>query len=872
VERRTVVVPRDRPLAGAGRDRRAAAGSALRLDGRASRPALGKRSRLRYRWQVVVKPQGSKVKLRGASSPRPRLRADKPGLYRVQLLVSEPRRVGGRQVQRSASDVVTLTSVPNLPPIGQTVETMAANGKSGAEADTGIRIGPKTYWLGRPQGNDFQVVILERTTLAPLYAASIGSDPDDLVKLEEALKAAGSEGLVLISNPALPGGDPENQYAVELAERIGVRIAPIKSGREGWSAIGTFHAKNGGYLGAGSNSNPQGGLELRGNLSGYLQLTSGGAFAFNPGSRVAFDTSAPGSGFRNNTIKVGSAEYEVNFPDCSNGGFQVQVLLAETLAPAAESLPFITSSGGNCGQYDEAEQKRMAEYLNSITTGGGPGIEGPKLVIVQSLGNPYDSGSESWNLIASALAKLGGSPTVFAEARSSYTLVGGVGVYHLPLTEASQTLTGKAARITGLLKPERQGTYAPLLSSPTGGTSFQLSSIAYQPSQPWPASQEAGEKKALQYIAEKVLKLEAPTLGKSCYVPARPDVRSQYCNEEYRFEWSSWVGTLERAEFKSGEGFGKSEWEAVTKQLYEKEFRTVQRIWNFTAEIQQVFGVAAGKNQVDLNGIASEIKKALTPPQTSEAVGWWLELFGNFASTGSYFSWGIEGENVQKTLGVIQGALFETAASIYGPTGEPLLDEFQVSVNDLAEDLGGRFVDASIAVGSLGEILVSDWGKLRAIQESGLLGFNNKGYAKSLEALKYGTEQWSWQKLMPAAYEAIKIEPGSLNEPLPEHAGAYRCVYKFGRDYPEYNPFGGTPEGAELKIAQAPESIGVLVIKGSRLPSGGSLEAHYPKTPTQKLMETLLNSEAKGGVGLYKPWFFRDAFDYPAKGTRTVSC
>ncbi len=68
------------------------------------------------------------------------------------------------------------------------------------------------------------------------------------------------------------------------------------------------------------------------------------------------------------------------------------------------------------------------------------------------------------------------------------------------------------------------------------------------------------------------------------------------------------------------------------------------------------------------------------------------------------------------------------------------------------------------------------------------------------------------------------------------------------------------------------DSIGVLVIKGSKLPSNEFSGERFPRTPTQKLMEPLFKSAAEGGIGLYKPWFFRDAFDYPSKGTRTVSC
>ena len=871
VERRTIRVSRRTPLAGAGRDRRAAAGDGVRLDGRSSRAAVAAPARLRYRWKVVAKPRGAKAKLLRAGSSRPTLRADRPGRFRVRLTVSEPRRSGGRYVLRSATDLVTVTAVQSLPPIGQPIETMVYNGKSGGEADTGIRIGARTYWLGMPKGNDFQAVILERETLAPLYAESFSDQGSGYETLEKQIAKYGAKALVVVSVPNLSGQAMPNLALASIAKGLGADVFPIRNGRPGWSVIGVPGTKEGAYLGAGSNPDPSGSVDVRGGLRGYLQETSAGAFAFTPRERVLFETSAPGGGPRSNTIKVGAATYQGQLPECASGGFQAVVLLAETLAPVGEGT-FVTNGGGNCGAYDEDEQKRMAEFLGGVQLEGAPASEGPKLVLVQSMGSPYDPAAKAWDQVATALERLGGTGPVFAEARAGYALVGGLGLQRLPLAEASETLTGKAARIAGLLRQDRTGAYAPSLSSPTAGTTYPLSAIAYQPTQPWPVSTGAAVRSALRYAAEDVLKLEAPTLANSCYVPAQPDVRSEYCNLEYRNKWTAYAQKLEEAKFEPGHGFAKPEWEAVVGQLAGKEFETVGSVWNFVDFMQQVFGISSGRNLVDLNGIATEIKKAITPPSTSESIGWWLELFGNFASTGSYFSFGLEGEYVQKVLGALQGGLFETASSIYGPSGEPLLGEFEIAADDLAIDLSERYVAATVELGFLGELLVSDFGKLTAIKESGLLGYSSKGYGSSLEALRAGAKQWSYQELLPAAYEGIAIRPGSLNEPLPASAGPYQCVGRIGeRDYVSYNPFGGAPAAAEYKATVPSEAIGLIVVKGSRLPGNEGPEA-TPKTATQELMAPLFKAEDEGGLNLYKPWFWRQAFEYPSAKTRSVSC
>jgi hypothetical protein len=869
VERRSVVVPRTRPLAGAGRDRRTAAGTRLRLDGRSSRPA-GEGSRLSYRWKIIRKPRGSKANLRGGGTARPLLRADKPGVYRAQLLVTEPGRAGGRPALRAAADTVTVTSVESLPPIGAPIETIAYNGKSGKEADTGIRIGAKTYWLGLPQGNAYQAVMLERDTLAPLYVESFpGFSGSAIEKLAEKIKQYGKKALVVISFPNLEGETLPNLGLPPIARLLGADITPLKIGQPGWSVVGVPGTKEGAYLGAGSNRRPQGAGDVRGNLSGYLQQTSSGNFAFAPASRVLFDTAAPGAGGVSNTIKVGSAEYpSVGFPACGSGGFQVQVLLAETLAPAGAAT-FLTNG---CGAVDDkAEQQRMAAYLGSISTQGEAALEGPKLVLVQSIGSPYDPAAGSWGAVATALARLGGTASVAGAARAGYALVGGVGIGRLPLTEASETLTGARARITGVLKPDRLGSHAPMLSSPSGSTDFGLTAIAYQPSQPWPASQGKGEKAALAYVATTVLKLEAPALGVSCYVPAQPDVRSQYCNLQYENKWSGYATKLEGWKFEAGHGFGKAEWEAVVKELAGEEFETVQSVWTLVHFLQSAFGVAGSTGQVKLDNIAAGIEKAITPPAQSEAAGWWLELFGNFGSVGSYFSFGFEGEYVQKVLGVLQGIIFESAASIYESNGEPLLEEWRLDASDVAVELADRYQDASTGIAFVGELLVSDYGKLQAVRKSGLLGISAKGFGKTTEALELGAEQWSYQALLPAAYEAVGLTVGGSNgPPLLAAASDFECNWEAGRAQGFWHPFPNAPISAELRSTEPTETLGLLVRAGSKLPSDTPDEVR-PASPTKALLAPLVEP-GEAGAPYHAPWFWRQAFGYPSGQTKNVFC
>ncbi len=879
VERRRLLVTRKGPLVGAGRDRRAVPGVRVRLDGRSSRAALGPSATLGYRWQIVRKPAGSKAKLRRAGSALPLLRPDKPGTYRVRLTVTESGRFAdGRPARRSGTDVATVTSVADVPPVGLPIETIDYNGGNTEEtADTGITIGAKTYWMGMTQGNSIQAVILDRETLEPLYSASYPGTQANAEKLGEEVKKYGNRALVAISNPDLEPNSVVNPAFVPIVKSLGAPVKSIENGRAGWSVVGIPGSKGGAYLGSGLSYNDHGAGDLRGNLTGYLQEGLGGSngFAYVPASRVTFDTDAFGSAPGQNIIRVGEASYASGaLPGCGEagkqpaGGLQLEVLLAETLTPVLAK----TYTTNGCGAAEDGEaQKQMAKLLGELTLAGGI-TEGPKLVLVQSIGSPYDAGNGAWNELAAQLEKLGATGSVFGEARESYAFVGGLGLEGLQLTEASQTLSGKPARITGMLEPNRLNLYLPMLSSPSGGTPYELSAIAYQPPQPWPYSQSKEEKAALAYAARK-LDLEAPKVGSSCYVPPQPDVRSEFCNLTYEGSWQGFVGTLEKVPWRKGEGFGRETWKHVRGELI-AEFPTVQRTWKLVELLQGAFGASGVSAEVNLKKIALEIEEAIAPPAKSETAGWWLELLANVASIVSYYNFGIEEEIVQKSTGTLSGGLFIAAQMIFGPEGSPVAEEFKLKSDDVAIELAEKYLAASNGLGLTGELLVSDYGKLEALRTSGLLGIDSKALGKLKVALGPGSKQWSYQELLPAAYEAISLQKGEIdNNPLPKNASEYVCNYYAGEKYfPQYKPFEKAPEDAQLRSSAPSESLGVLVIKGSKLPNhDGNKET--PRSPTKGLLEHLFEpvTESGKGLGFLAPWFWRSTFGYPGGETRVVN-
>jgi len=117
---RTFRVRRTAPLVGAGPDRVARVGDAVRLAGQA-RPAR-RGDRVSMRWRIVARPAGSRARLIGARSARPRLVPDVPGHYRIQLHAREHPRP--RATARASQAPATPTDPPatTLDPPATTID------------------------------------------------------------------------------------------------------------------------------------------------------------------------------------------------------------------------------------------------------------------------------------------------------------------------------------------------------------------------------------------------------------------------------------------------------------------------------------------------------------------------------------------------------------------------------------------------------------------------------------------------------------------------------------------------------------------------------------------------------------------------------
>ena len=759
--------PSSAPIAGARTAARGTAGRVIHFSAASSvtsEPGM----RLRYHWQLVSRPRGSRARLRAANTAHPYVLADRPGRYTAQLTVDEVPVAGAHTtallcLSESSTVKATVAVAPATPPIGLPIDTIAEPQSNNVGVQIGATGTPGSAFYAAPDlTKALQVVVLDRTTLVLVRNASYSNDVAGATALRDYVKSLPDSDLVIITRPSgtlsnaadpTGAGDPAATALLNQAlGAIGVSPAGTREVTQdqcaGPSSCSNFSALGvpGIPIGQGQLNPGLPGIGVAfGDLHGYLRqsLQPNRTYTYVNTERVPFTT---GSGDANPAVvTVGSDEpgSEVRKSTYTSdklggAGFFVVALNAGNLQELGQVT--VSATGTN-----PSDLSQMAADLGTWTANG---TDPKALVIVRSIGNVGRNPSEgaAWDKVAALLQQLGGSKYYFnavsgnnnlSNNGSSFAQVGPAGTpgYPSPWTQvASQQATGNG-QLSGLLARNSLGQFYPSdpypiqLNDPARPLAGSLSGIMSMPQSPWPDRDSDSDKNVIACIAKHIY-------------PSGPlplPIEDSYTNENLKLSWDGFASDLynEKDDYqalqshKDCASFTETDFNTVRDQLA-NEWHDVAVVWSMIDNMQKPL-LGDHNDAAEIASVAAKVN----------------EDVGTGAQTAHYDGLGISAD-VLELLALLPGvdavgAPFEALAM-----GLDLAGQFDVNdngsnpladINSKAVDLGAnvakQLTTQITGLDEIGAILVSNWRMLQ------LAGQNAAGTTNA-------AANWAWKKEQPA--------------------------------------------------------------------------------------------------------------------------
>jgi PKD repeat protein len=852
------VVAHRAPMTSAGPDLRVAAGATTELHGQIQTPP-SVQGGTEVEWKVVSAPQRSELStplgtigpaaggpepagLEEADTLSPVFAPDVPGRYTVEMTASG--------ASGTSTDAATIYVVPSTPLVNLDTEVKA--GENGAQP--GVRIGSnylaapflrtaagaKNY-SGTIEGIQYkaiwQIVALERSTTAlkwnrtygicqtaqsggwyPCRVGETGAGAQVGVpvaaKLGEELGALGNETLVIAaSHPS--GGAGMEWAAPDESKFVEADLGPIGFPKESDPEIGAqiTAAKAGEMAGVGVPGLTQGeatiiaGAGTKG-LVGYLSPDSSVPtphYGFISPQRIPFDTRAA-SGCNSQGCSVtqrigkgpGAVEVKGTVP-ANEGGFLVAGYNRLTLAPI-ESKTFVTALS-----YEEQELnfgparaalERMSAYVAGLA-------KKQAIVLITSIHGAkqarkvlYEPGTPPWEKLLNEVAAIGGTHeeliTGATTAGADYSLVGAAKLAEGAGAESSTA----GARLRGFFVPDGDSIYRPEAVNPTTAPNeLLMNTVLSNPgTEPWPDENNPEVMAAMSWIGT-----HTKLLG------SRP--RFSYWN---KLATAAFAGEaleeVKTVSFERGQGFKARAFTSAKEDLT-TELPLVKSVRAYMEELASPAGggTEAWEKAFSINAELKDLLEKLK--EKGKATAQYLSFLSQVLQVAATFAGFPEASATVKFIeaAVVAG---ESGQSVYntnydGSEGKPGIE---VEAAKLGEELVEQAKANEKSFARFGDIVVSDWSKLKLIGKFG--GCNPEGscgpkgeYTElaydppMAEAARQvttdGFERELYTRLVPIAFPIWKTEPETNSQAtnLGEH---YFC-----RD--DSYPFYRAPELAYFK-------------------------------------------------------------------------
>ena len=410
---------------------------------------------------------------------------------------------------------------------------------------------------------------------------------------------------------------------------------------------------------------------------------------------------------------------------------------------------------------------------------------------------------------------------------------------------ASPETRGTVGTLSGDLKRNRFGQFYSGMANAGGSTSqgFQdvLAPIVYQQTVEWPyrTGPYAG---AVQCIAD-FLGLDTP-------------IEDNYLNKNLTTNWPTYRGQLTGMNFNSlpnnvpscaNPQFTATQFTTLQSQLA-NEFKYVPPVSSLIANLQEPYNLANDEKQAQLSNIVTQIKGQIDTNDVASQPD--LEVLEDLMWAGSLIP--ADGADIGFSAAAIMLDLAQETAT--EPTGAAVLGEVRDNAGQIGNDLADDYVVAMKQMNHVGDILLSDWGKLSATYNYSVANpWTSTVSDQVTDALLSATTGWAYRALFPLVFTLYRF-----GNDEPDNAIDYSCK-GFPVQKGNFRPFGDAPRYGALGVfsaagnPSADPDIWAFGKSDERFLVENATERDPTGTPTQALINDMFLDPAPNAPSVRGP-------------------